>query len=873
VGETAPATPPAAAPTTVQPAPAGTADWWKKAPPAAGAISPEPAPILSLDDPGVLAPPVSPPSLVLEQPVGPPPALRLVMAGFAVLLVLVVAGVGLVLSLPSTPPEKQPIAAILPLPDTVLPVPQPDPLPPLPAVRPEPRPAPGVVEPEPIRVQPIPPLDNPALPVREPRPQPEPKVEPKADPQPAAEPAKLVIKRRKQLSETDLLRQIEKATEVALDRTSDRRDSLRMVLLTRQAAQQGKPFQAGPQEAAQRADLAGLPMRMGKTCELTAAAAEHLQGGSVTLRAHLFEAANVTATRRGLGSATGDTRPDPAILHGTLMKAGDVHNKWLKPEAIPALQQLLMAENESIRAVLVDQLARIPGARATVALAQRALFDLNADVREAALKALQQRPVGDYQDVLLAGFQYPWPEVANHAAEALVALQIKQAVPKLIRLLDMPDPSVPYEKPGRTGLFVKELVKINHLRNCLLCHAPALAESDKVRGFVPPTDRPLPAAFTREYYSPKQEGTFVRADITYLQQDFSVPLVVANHGHWPEVQRFDFMVRERPALVWDMPTPSPDRAPSEQHKAVFFVLRELTGQDPGPTAEDWKRLFLKRDPMTLLKEGLQNSNGIAVDAKGIVYVSDRGLGGILRFRSGASADTAHTLLAETVGCQGLGIDPLGRVVACQTERLRVIAIDPESKQLRVLTDGHDGKRFHGPVHLAMDRRGGVYFTDLPDPLVPRDHGSIYYRSPLGSLTRILKNLPHLPKGLGVSPDDKTLYVLWSESLEVTAYPLESAGAPGPGKVLCKLDFFKGDPVMGGRGMAVDGQGNLFLAHPARKAIQVVNAEGAHLGLVTLPDRPVDCAVGGEGGKTLFVVTPTAVHTMKLEAGLNGIASK
>jgi len=116
-------------------------------------------------------------------------------------------------------------------------------------------------------------------------------------------------------------------------------------------------------------------------------------------------------------------------------------------------------------------------------------------------------------------------------------------------------------------------------------------------------------------------------------------------------------------------------------------------------------------------------------------------------------------------------------------------------------------------------------------------------------------------------------VLWSGALELTAYPLESAGAPGPGKVLCRLDFSRGDTVVGGRGLAVDDQGNLFLAHPARKAIQVVNAEGAHLGLVALPDRPVDCAVGGVGSKTLFVVTPTAVHSMKLEAGLNGIASK
>ena len=39
---------------------------------------------------------------------------------------------------------------------------------------------------------------------------------------------------------------------------------------------------------------------------------------------------------------------------------------------------------------------------------------------------------------------------------------------------------------------------------------------------------------------------FVRGDITFLRQDFSVPQKVPSHGVWPERQRFDFMVRLTP---------------------------------------------------------------------------------------------------------------------------------------------------------------------------------------------------------------------------------------------------------------------------------------------------------------------------------------
>src|SRR5262249_14045754 len=157
------------------------------------------------------------------------------------------------------------------------------------------------------------------------------------------------------------------------------------------------------------------------------------------------------------------------------------------------------AENESIREVLVDQLALIEGKQASEALAQRALFDLHPRVRLRALEALSKRPTEEYRDTLVKGFHYPWPAIADHAAEALIALRLTKTVPTLFSFLDLPDPQAPFEKPGK-GRFVKEIVKINHLQNCMMCHAPSLREDDKVRGFVPPMNEPLPPSFSREYY-------------------------------------------------------------------------------------------------------------------------------------------------------------------------------------------------------------------------------------------------------------------------------------------------------------------------------------------------------------------------------------
>lgn len=686
--------------------------------------------------------------------------------------------------------------------------------------------------------------------------QPEPPVQPDQPPPP---PGKVVIKRRQLLGEEDLKKQIQKAIEVGLDRTLDRRDSLALVALSRDALVQRRVVDVAPEVLKQRPDLAGLPMRMGDACKISPTAAEHLQGGSVSLRRHLFEAVGATSRRVG-GAITGDTRPDPKVLYTTLTQAGDKHNKWLKAEAVPALMQLLMAENESIRTVLVEQLGHIEGPQASAALANRALFDLNFDVRKAAVEALASRPRREYVPALLGGLAYPWYVIADHAAEALVALEIKDVVPRLVSLLDQPDPSGPYQKQGVT--MVKEMVRINHLRNCVLCHAPSFGQDDKVRGFVPPTNQPLPPAFTQEYYAPKQEGIFVRADITYLQQDFSVPLQVPNHGHWPAAQRFDFIIRERPVSIVDkIWAPVKEKqGPTPHQQALFFTLRGLTGEDPGPTAEDWKRLFLRKDKVTLLQAGLKMVGGVAADAQGNVYVSDLGRNVLLRIDSeGKTTD----FLDKEAGFQGLAIDGQGRLLACQPALGQIVAIDLKTRAVRVVADRSRDGRFVAPTYLAVDKRGGIYFTDAYNPAQTGNTGALYYISAQGVVTRLLRDL-NQPRGVGLAPDGSKLYLVTGASLDVLAYPLESVGNPGKGQAISRLAPQKSDLLLGGNGVSVEGNGVVFVAHPALRAVQAFNAEGARLGLIDVPDVPLQCAVGGEKGKTLYIATPHAVYALKVE---------
>jgi sugar lactone lactonase YvrE len=679
--------------------------------------------------------------------------------------------------------------------------------------------------------------------------------QPKTDPVVQA-PGKLIVKHRKSYTEEELIRQVGKAEEVALDRDRRRLESVSMVAVAQTAHAQGKKFDGAPLVLKQRTDLAGLSFRMGDACTISPDAAGHLQGGSLALRAALFDAAQTTATRGGT-ALSGDTRPDPARFSACLA-TGERNQQWQRPEAVPALQQLLMAENQHIRLVLVDQLAHIDGPRASVALAQRALFDLNPEVRQAALEALRGRPKDEYCQVLLDGLLYPWPVVADHAAEALVVLDLRDTVPNLIGLLDAPDPAAPYEKPG-VGLVVREVVRINHLRNCLMCHAPSFSTDDKVRGFVPPSTQPLPPAFTREYYAPKQEGIFVRADVTYLQQDFSVQLPVENAEPWPAVQRFDFMVRERPARTLDMPVkaaPGETLPPSEQRKALFFALRELTGTDPGPTVEDWKRLLLRTSAPVQVRGGLKGSGGLAADANGF-FVADTAQATLFSVR-----DSESKLLKNDRAIDGLALDARGRLIVCQSGK--VAALDPVSGEETILADST-----RTPSFVAADRQGGLYLS-VREGTDARTPGAVYYLSAQGTLTH-LPILLKKPRGLAVSPDGKTLYVSSGETGEAWAFTLESVGNPVKGRVLCKLAADRGETQLGG-GVAVDARGNVYLANPGRRSVQVVSSEGARLGVVSLPEAPLYVAVGGPDGKRLFVASTESVYAVELTVG-PGVAAR
>ena len=124
-------------------------------------------------------------------------------------------------------------------------------------------------------------------------------------------------------------------------------------------------------------------------------------------------------------------------------------------------------------------------------------------------------------------------------------------------------------------------------------------------------------------------------------------------------------------------------------------------------------------------------------------------------------------------------------------------VDIASGKVETVYEACDGKRLVGPNDLVFDRQGGMWFSDhgcsTPEG---KKFGGLYYALPDGS--KIVRHKDHMvsPNGVGLSPDEKRVYLadtmlgrLWA--FDVTA-PGELAEPPPfqPGHVVCNLPGYQ-----------------------------------------------------------------------------------
>jgi len=189
---------------------------------------------------------------------------------------------------------------------------------------------------------------------------------------------------------------------------------------------------------------------------------------------------------------------------------------------------------------------------------------------------------------------------------------------------------------------------------------------------------------------------------------------------------------------------------------------------------------------------------------------------------------------------------------------RIERIDLETGAVETLFTHTPDVKLRGPNDIVFDRQGGFWFSDLGKTR-PRemDRGGVYYVAPDGKTIREVIYPMTMANGVGLSPDDGTLYVAETDSGRLWAFEIT-----GPGEVK-KLPFpspHGGRLLVGLPGMqrldsmAVEENGNICVAtlfdHPG---ITVVSPDGKLVEQVPFPDPYVtNICFGGEDMRTAYI---------------------
>jgi gluconolactonase len=281
--------------------------------------------------------------------------------------------------------------------------------------------------------------------------------------------------------------------------------------------------------------------------------------------------------------------------------------------------------------------------------------------------------------------------------------------------------------------------------------------------------------------------------------------------------------------------------------------------------------------------------GLAWDGKEML-ASDTNASAILAYDPGTGETRTKRKWTNRVNGIGFGID--GALYGCQEGSRRVIRMLTNGAATITTTEFHGAPHNH-PCLLAVDRHGEIWFSDCHHP-VAASGPAVFPLLPHQSVLRLAQgprpqshwHIERLtfdtlhPRGVALSPDEKTLYVADTDNepggrRELRAYPVLEDRTLGAYRLLHTFGEDSRGVHRGIEGICVDAQGHILACAGWQRSgpgpvLMVFSPSGAVLASHPLPqDMPVNCAFGGAGLDTLYVTTAQG-HLLRADGtGLTG----
>jgi gluconolactonase len=224
-----------------------------------------------------------------------------------------------------------------------------------------------------------------------------------------------------------------------------------------------------------------------------------------------------------------------------------------------------------------------------------------------------------------------------------------------------------------------------------------------------------------------------------------------------------------------------------------------------------------------------------------------------------------TVLNDTSGCghNGLALTKQKTfLLACTNDPGAILELDMSGKQLRRWDTDSNGKKFDGGINdIVVTANGGAYatvFGPYADPPIPTAViGKILYLAPGSQKWVEVANALNYANGIGVSPDQKTLYVSQTVSNCILKFTINSDGSLSHRSNFALLNVLtknKNDsPWLGPDSMKIDSKGNIYVAQWFGGKVLKLSPEGKllHVFEIAAGDGTTNLAFG-DGEKELYV---------------------
>ncbi len=240
-------------------------------------------------------------------------------------------------------------------------------------------------------------------------------------------------------------------------------------------------------------------------------------------------------------------------------------------------------------------------------------------------------------------------------------------------------------------------------------------------------------------------------------------------------------------------------------------------------------------------------------------------GSVSTFRQPADNSNGHT------------VDRQGRLVSCEHLTRRVTHTNFDGS-ISVIADRVDGKRFNSPNDVVVKSDGSIWFTDPSYGILMDYEGEraeseigachVYRWDPESGEVAVVASDYDKPNGLAFSPDESHLYIADTGGTHtengpahIRKHPLNPDGKSlGEGAVFaeCMAGFFDG--------FRCDTAGRIWTS--AADGVHCLDASGALIGKVLIPEFVANVCFGGSKLNRLFIAGTTSLYSVYLN--VNGV---